>query len=131
MRGYHLRSSLRSDLARVPRPSSLEGWDSSSYAGGTRSFVLLPSAGPGPLDCARDRQRLGHVQAGLRGQPGPLELDGGMRDVESLRQQPADVLQDLFATLQVHVGDADVAGDGVELGSQRLDVDVVHFLHSG
>src|SRR5208282_1114288 len=32
MRGYHLHSSPRSDLARGPHPSRFEGWDSSSHA---------------------------------------------------------------------------------------------------
>lgn len=69
----------------------------------------------------------GHVKSGL-GEAGAFELDGGVRDVEFAGEHVANLSENFFAFFHVHVGDAEMAGEGVEICAERPDVNVVDFL---
>ncbi len=70
----------------------------------------------------------GHVQAGVRGKAGTFELDGGVADLKFAGEHIADLRQNLFAFFHVHIGNAYVAGERIEVGAERPDVNIVNFL---
>jgi hypothetical protein len=71
--------------------------------------------------------RGGHDVAGGGGEAGAFELDGGVADVEFGGALGADGVEDAFALVHVHVGDAGVEAEGVVVVAERPDVDVVDF----
>jgi hypothetical protein len=60
-----------------------------------------------------------------------LELDGGVGDVEAVAQGAVDAFEDLGALGDGHLGDGDMAGQGVGGGAERPAVEVVDIEHAG
>ena len=59
-----------------------------------------------------------------------LELEGGVVDAEFLPKRPIDLLQDATALRRRDVGNDDVSGTGVGLGTETPDVQVVDVLNA-
>ncbi len=73
----------------------------------------------------------GHDVAGLGWEAGAFELDGDVVNTEGVMELRADGAEDGFAFVHVHVRDAGVAAQGVEIAAERPDVHVMHFHHAG
>src|ERR1700730_11205799 len=73
----------------------------------------------------------GHDVAGLRGQAGTFELYGGVADAEFVDYFSLNVGENAFAFIEMHVRDARVKAEGVVGISQRPNMNVVDFLHTG
>jgi len=68
-----------------------------------------------------------HVRPGFGGQACALELDRAVSDLEFMRQDFAYASENLLTVFHVHVGNADVAGERVQIRAERPDVDVMHL----
>ena len=64
----------------------------------------------------------------MGGEAGAFELDRGVIDSKFAGKNFAHLRQNFFALFHVHVGDAYMARQRVEVGAKRPDVDVVNFL---
>src|SRR5437870_6116626 len=84
------------------------------------SFCLFSILGPPVV--------LRHEETTAAGQTGALKLDGGVGDAKFFSEALANISQELFALLHVHVWDANVAGERVQVGAERPDVNVVDLL---
>ena len=66
------------------------------------------------MGVAGDFFELGRGGAAVGGlAAGGLELDGGVVDVEAIAEGAVDAFQDVAAVRERHLGDGDVAGEGV------------------
>src|SRR5262249_30502401 len=65
------------------------------------------------------------------GEAGAFELDGDVVDGEGVVELKADTAEDGFALVHVHIGDAGVATERIEVAAERPDVYVMHFHHAG
>lgn len=72
----------------------------------------------------------GHVEAGFGGEAGAFELNSGVRDFKIARKNLLNVAQDFFGFFHVHIGNAGVTGERVEIRAERPDMNVVNFLHA-
>src|SRR5437899_559454 len=133
-----------SPRSRPPLPG---GWPRS---GGIRASVAVQlRSGAQPVDPAAESSfpllpfsfclfsilgrpvGLWHEITSAAGQTGALKLDGGVGDAKFFSEALANISQELFALLHVHVWDANVAGERVQVGAERPDVDVVDLLDAG
>src|SRR5690348_18180235 len=114
------------------RPS---GWRSfaNSFVPAGESLLFFDARGRrlcqgtvAPSSALAGPEGFGHVVAGL-GQAGAFELHRGGVNAKNAFQARAYLGQNFFAFLHVHIGNANVAGKSVIAGSQRPDVDIVHF----
>jgi hypothetical protein len=71
----------------------------------------------------------GHIETGF-GKAGTLELNRGVCDVKFAGESVVDAGENFFAFLHVHVGDAHVAGEGVEISAECPYMDIVDFLNA-
>ncbi len=62
---------------------------------------------------------------------GGLELDGGVGDLEAIAEGAVDAVEDGAALGHGHLGDGDVAGQGVRAGAEAPDVEVVDVEDAG
>ena len=53
-----------------------------------------------------------------------------MGNLEIMLQDLLNTCEDPLAFLHVHIGNADVAGKGVQVAAKRPDVDIVNLLHA-
>jgi hypothetical protein len=98
-----------------------------------RSYIAhLKGPELGPEKDTKGRSRagggFGHEVAGFGWEAGSFELDCAVGDFEFALEAVVYLRQNFFALFQVHVGDANVAGKGLEIGAESPDVDVVNFL---
>jgi hypothetical protein len=73
---------------------------------------------------------LGHVQDCFGGQAGAFELNGGVSNLKVAGQHISNPCEDSFTLFHVHIRDANVAGERVQIGSQRPYMNVVHLAHA-
>src|ERR1700676_486168 len=73
----------------------------------------------------------GHDVAGLGRKAGAFELYGGVADAEFVGYFSLNVRQNTFALIEVHVRNARVQTQSVVCISQRPNMYVVDFLHTG
>ena len=66
----------------------------------------------------------------MGGEACAFELNCGVGDVEFAGGFFFDGGQELFAFIEVHVGDAGVQAQGIVIATERPDVDVVDFLNT-
>jgi uncharacterized phage protein gp47/JayE len=59
-----------------------------------------------------------------------LELQGGVVDAEALAQDAVDAIEDAIAFGRRNVGDGDVAGEGVGVGAEAPDVEIVDVFYA-
>ena len=78
-----------------------------------------------------DGFELGWSAAAVEGlAAGDFELDGGVGDLEAVAQGAVDAVEDGAALGHGHLGDGDVAGEGVRVGAETPDMQVMDVLNT-
>ena len=62
---------------------------------------------------------------------GGFKLDGSVGDLEAVAESAVDAVEDAAALGHGHLGDGDVAGEGVRVRAEAPDVEVVDVVDAG